>query len=138
MNELDRLHQEAMELVDRAILCRRQGKLEAAIELLNAAFIQEKTAAADLSALDLELEPSRSVLHRSAASLAIECHEFRSAEKLIGLALSGNPLAEARSAVHDRTLIAITHIISKAHGKSAVREAGDRARGVLHSIVDQR
>lgn len=33
MNELDRLHQEAMELVDRAILCRRQGKLEAAIGL---------------------------------------------------------------------------------------------------------
>ena len=56
MNELDRLHQEAMELVDRAILCRRQGKPEAAIELLNAAFIQEK-AAADLSALDLELNP---------------------------------------------------------------------------------
>ena len=81
MNELDRLHQEAMELVDRAILCRRQGKPEAAIELLNAAFIQEK-AAADLSALDLALEPSRSVLHRSAASLAIECHELRSAATL--------------------------------------------------------
>lgn len=37
MNELDRLHQEAMELVDRAILYRRQGKPEAAIELLKAA-----------------------------------------------------------------------------------------------------
>ena len=93
MNELDRLHQEAMELVDRAILCRRQGKLEAAIELLNAAFIQEK-AAADLSALNLALEANRSVLHRSAASLAIECHEFRSAEKLIGRALSGNSPAD--------------------------------------------
>lgn len=100
MNELDRLHQEAMELVDRAILCRRQGKPEAAIELLNAAFIQEK-AAADLSALDLALEPSRSVLHRSAASLAIECHEFRSAEKLIGRALSGNPPADIAEELRD-------------------------------------
>lgn len=88
------------ELVDRAILYRRQGKLEAAIELLNAAFIQEK-AAADLSALNLALEANRSVLHRSAASLAIECHEFRSAEKLIGRALSGNPPADIAEELRD-------------------------------------
>ena len=33
--------------------------------------------------------------------------------------------------------IALTHIAAKAHGKSAVREAGDRVRGVLRSIGDR-
>jgi hypothetical protein len=100
MNELDRLHQEAMELVDRAMLCRRQGQLDTAIELIKAAFIQEQ-AASDLIAPNLELEPSRSVLHRSAANLAVECHEFRLAEKLITRALSGNPPADIAEELRD-------------------------------------
>jgi hypothetical protein len=48
------------------------------------------------------------------------------------------PLTKIRSAVYDRTSIAITDITAKAHGKSAVREEGDEARGVPHSIVDRR
>ncbi|WP_277883666.1 hypothetical protein [Nostoc sp. FACHB-133] len=32
-----------------------------------------------------------SVLHRGAATLAVECSELREAEKLIGRALAGNP-----------------------------------------------
>ena len=39
----------------------------------------------------LEAEPTRSVLHRSAASLAIDCDNFPAAEPLITIALSGNP-----------------------------------------------
>ena len=39
-------------------------------------------------------EPSRSVLLRSAASLAFECHELREAERLASQALGGEPPSE--------------------------------------------
>ena len=41
-----------------------------------------------------ESEPTRSVLHRSAASLAFRCGEYREAERLIARALLGNPPEE--------------------------------------------
>ncbi|HEX5271222.1 MAG TPA: hypothetical protein VFW33_12065, partial [Gemmataceae bacterium] len=46
---------------------------------------------AALAASDPSLEPTRSVLHRSAASLALECGEYREAERLIATALAGSP-----------------------------------------------
>ena len=49
----------------------------------------------------LEFEPTRSVLHRSAASLALECDEIREAERLIGRALSGNPPDEIAEELRD-------------------------------------
>ncbi len=79
-----------MELVDQAVLARQQGDAEAVINHSRAAFDKER-AAADLVANQLDLEPTRSVLHRSAAILAIECHQLRDAERLIGRALAGNP-----------------------------------------------
>jgi hypothetical protein len=39
------------------------------------------------------------------------------------------PLPEVRSTIHDRTLVAITNIIAKAHGKSAIQAVRDGARG---------
>ena len=90
MPNVDMLHQEAMELVDQAVLARQRGDTEAAMRLSRAAFTNER-AAADLVADQYDLEPTRSVLHRSAAVLAIECHELRDAERLIGRALAGTP-----------------------------------------------
>ncbi len=40
---------------------------------------------------DLGSEPSRAVLFRSAASLGIDCGEFREAERMVALGLTGNP-----------------------------------------------
>jgi hypothetical protein len=48
---------------------------------------QTKSIAAD----QLGLELTRSILHRSAATLALECNELREAERLISRALSGFP-----------------------------------------------
>jgi len=79
-----------MELVDQAVLARQRGDAKAMREFSRAAFAQER-AAADLVANQLDLEPTRSVLHRSAAVLALECAELREAERLIGRALAGNP-----------------------------------------------
>ena len=83
MQDVEILHREAMELVDQAVLARQQGNTEAVVTLSRAAFTKER-AAADLVADQFDLEPTRSVLHRSAAALAIECSELRDAERLIG------------------------------------------------------
>jgi hypothetical protein len=61
--------------------------------LTRQAFEQEAQAAS-LIAGTLDAESTRSVLHRSAASLAIECGEFQTAERLIAISLSGNPPPE--------------------------------------------
>jgi hypothetical protein len=50
---------------------------------------------------DLEAEPTRSVLHHSAASLAIECGELQTAERLIATALTGNPPQETAEELRD-------------------------------------
>lgn len=70
-----------MELVDQAVLARQRSDAEAVIALSRAAFNKER-AAADLVANQFDLEPTRSVLHRSAAVLAIKCAELRDAERL--------------------------------------------------------
>jgi hypothetical protein len=100
MSELNRLHQNAMELAEEASVERVRGNTDRAAELLRQAFEKERQAAA-LTAQSLSLEPTRSVLHRSAASLALECNEIREAEKLIAVALSGNPPSEIASELRD-------------------------------------
>jgi hypothetical protein len=47
------------------------------------------------------LEPTRSVLHRSAPTLALECGALRDAERLIAVALSGDPPAEIAEELRD-------------------------------------
>ncbi|GJD19909.1 hypothetical protein Desac_0621 [Rivularia sp. IAM M-261] len=103
MQDVEILHQEAMELVDQAFLARQKGDATAAVELTKAAFAQER-AAADLVANLFELEPTRSVLHRSAAVLAVECSELREAERLIGRALAGNPPDDIANELRDLLL----------------------------------
>ena len=100
MNQIKTLHHEAMNLVDRAAQFRREGKEEAAREQLRQAFDRERRAA-ELTEPDLKLEPTRSVLHRSAASLALECGQLREAERLIAAALSGDPPDEIAEELRD-------------------------------------
>jgi hypothetical protein len=76
MKDVERLHQEAMELVDQAVVARQRGEVSAILGLARAAFAKER-AAADLVAMQFDLEPTRSVLHRSTAVLALECSELR-------------------------------------------------------------
>jgi hypothetical protein len=90
MNEMKDLHHEAMRLADQADHLRRSGDAEGAQTHLRLALEQERRAA-ELAVADLALEPTRSVLHRSAATLAFQCGDYREAERLIAVALSGNP-----------------------------------------------
>ncbi len=100
MNTIQDLHREAMRLADEADQLRRQGDAKAAGERLQQAFARERQAA-ERSAADGSPEPTRSVLHRSAASLALECGDYRAAERLIAAALSGEPPDEIADELRD-------------------------------------
>jgi len=90
MNQIKDLHHEAMRLVDLASDLRRRGDEREADTRMRQALEQERRAA-HLVASDFTMEPTRSVLHRSAATLACQCGEYREAERLITTALSGTP-----------------------------------------------
>jgi hypothetical protein len=100
MSKFKKLHHDAMRLVDEAEAARRRGKPKLAGERLREAFDCERQAA-DLVAGDLSLEPTRSVLHRSAASLALECGALREAERLVAVALSGEPPGDIAEELRD-------------------------------------
>jgi tetratricopeptide (TPR) repeat protein len=90
MSRIKDLHHQAMRLADQASDLRRRGEEQEANTRLRQALEHERRAA-ELAAADLTLEPTRSLLHRSAATLAWQCGEYREAERLITTALSGTP-----------------------------------------------
>lgn len=100
MIQIQTFHQQAMDLAEAAAVARLRGSIEQAGQLTRQAFEQE-VQAANLVASTLDAEPTRSVLHRSAASLAIECGDFQAAERLIATALSGNPPPEIAEELKD-------------------------------------
>jgi hypothetical protein len=89
MSQIQEKHTTAMDLAEAAFTAKLRGDLEQASQLTRQAFDNEQAAAA-LIAHQLDAEPTRSILHRSAATLAIDCGEFKAAERLITTALSGN------------------------------------------------
>lgn len=85
---------------EAAFVAKLRGDLEQASKLTRQAFENER-AAAELIANQLDAEPTRSVLHRSAATLAVNCGELQAAERLIATALSGNPPTEIAEELKD-------------------------------------
>lgn len=83
-------HRKAMFLAQDAMVLEAKGDPTSAIPLYEEAFYLEKQAAMALSHSE-DKEPMRSVLFRSAASLALNCKLWREAEKMIACGLSGNP-----------------------------------------------
>ena len=83
------LHEEAMEYADDAFFARRAGDDERFVKFSRLAY--EKEAKAARMIVSEDSEPTRSVLYRSAATLALDCGEYREAERLIATALAGNP-----------------------------------------------
>jgi hypothetical protein len=84
---IETLHQTAMELAQQA---EATPDAIRARELFREAFEKEREAA-ELLQDRLDLEPTRSVLLRSAASLAVDCRDFAEAERLLDKGLSGKP-----------------------------------------------
>jgi len=100
MRNATELHNKAMNLAEEAALERATGNSEQARERYAAAFELEKNAA-KVFELNYDMEPTRSVLYRSAASLAIECGDTRSAEKMIAQGLAGDPPEEIANELRD-------------------------------------
>jgi len=79
-----------MEQTDLALAARQQGdEVNALLHFQKAYDLEARAAAAFASRLDAE--PTRSVLFRSAATLALDCKLLPEAEKLVCTALIGNP-----------------------------------------------
>lgn len=99
MNITD-LHNQAMDIADIADIKKNGGYKDEAISLYKDAFELESQAA--MLAFQNNIgEPSVSILLRSAASLALSCNLYRDAEKIISLALSGEPPLEIADELRD-------------------------------------
>ena len=83
-----------------ALVAEVKGDNITALRLFSAAFDLERAAALDLTNA-LEKEPTRSVLFRSAASLAMNCGRFEEGEAMIALGLLGNPPRDIADELRD-------------------------------------
>jgi hypothetical protein len=84
------VHRKAMLLAQDAHVAQFKGDNTSALPLFSAAFDLERAAALDLTD-DLAKEPTRSVLFRSAASLAMNCGRFEEGQAMVKMGLAGNP-----------------------------------------------
>lgn len=88
MSQLKDRHHKAMDLAARAFRENRYGNEEESLSLFRQALELELAA---IDALEEYIEPTYSVLHRSAATLALDCNELRKAEQLAAKALAKEP-----------------------------------------------
>lgn len=98
MSEINRLHDKAMDLATFALRERARGNAEKMREYFEDALKYELAA---IDALDRYIEPTYSVLHRSAATLALDCKQYRKAEQLAAKALAQDPPAEIAEELRD-------------------------------------
>ena len=100
MKSWEVLHSEAMDLADQALSHRRRGEHKAAAPLFSSALDLERKA---LAQMGKAAEPLHSAMHRSCATLALDCGKYRLAEQLACKALGGEPpdymLTELRDVV---------------------------------------
>ena len=100
VEDIQELHREAMDLAEMAFIAKLKGDPEGAENLLREAYKKESDSA-KLLVDEYDFEPTRSILYRSAASLAIECNDVRGAERLIAFGLAGNPPEEIAEELRD-------------------------------------
>ena len=93
-------HNKAMELAERALMARMQGDTEESTKLFEKALEDELEAIRKLET-EGRIEPTYSVLHRSAGTLALDCNQFQKAEEIIKKALSQNPPQEIAEELHE-------------------------------------
>lgn len=132
MTDVQQLHREAMDLAERAAMAQEDRDTDRSRDLLARAFKLEREAAEQISER-YELEPSRSVLLRSAAALALDCGEVREAERLIAKALVGNPPSEIQEELRD--LLEQAYFQRHLEVKGVVLEPGEFQMSVTGASV---
>lgn len=98
MSAVDDFHHQAMGFAGHALMERLRGNAEQAIELFEKALEKELAA---IDAMTEPEEPTYSVLHRSAAALAVDCNSPRQAEKIAARALALDPHPEIAEELRD-------------------------------------
>ena len=98
MADFMELHNDAMALAEQAVFEHKNGSPEKAARLEAEAFEKEKQVA--LAGKD-KPEPLRSILLRSAATLAHRCGKLEEAERLVHIALSGSPPSDIKLELND-------------------------------------
>lgn len=89
MNTAAELHERAMALYDAALLARRRGDEKSFHECVRSALVTETNAAHSFDATH-GMEPTRSILYRSAATIAMTGGLFQRALELSGAGLAGS------------------------------------------------
>ena len=98
MSAVDKYHDEAMEAAFFADQERRRGNQKRSEELFDQALDLELKALGEM----LEpVEPTYSILHRSAGWLALDCNKPRLAEQLASKALAGEPDSQIAEELRD-------------------------------------
>jgi hypothetical protein len=105
-----------MEMVDEALVASRANDSATAEHLRRNAFELERSAAQSLEA-EVSFEPTRSILFRSAATLALRCGDRREAERLARAGLTETTPAEIRVEIE-----ALLDELGPASGASTVSE----------------
>lgn len=93
-------HNRAMELAEMALVARLKGQLNDSINLSRQALENELAAIKEAETTG-RMEPTYSVLQRSAATLALDCNENRSAERIVAMALAQDPPPEIAEELRD-------------------------------------
>jgi hypothetical protein len=100
MTDIKQLHRKAMSERDSALSARLAGNDQDALRHFQAAYRLESEAANELTDRRAA-EPARSILFRSAATIAKECGLLEEAQKLIYKALSGDPPPDIKMELQD-------------------------------------
>ena len=93
-------HNKAMDFAERAFVARIQGQREQAHSFFVQALEYELEAIAQLE-VEGRIEPTYSVLHRSAGTLALDCNQPEKADDIVKKALNQNPPQEIAEELHE-------------------------------------
>jgi hypothetical protein len=105
MNDSRSSHDKAMDLFELGLLAAREGNLEDSRRLFASA-LEEEAKAAD--SVPHDLEPTRSILHQSTASIALRIGDVRRAMKYVDAGLAGRvptQLREEMMALREQILV---------------------------------
>ncbi|MYK54054.1 MAG: hypothetical protein F4032_20045 [Gemmatimonadetes bacterium] len=122
MGALDKFHNKAMEVAFFADQERRRGNEKRATELFEQALELELKA---LDEITEPVEPTYSILHRSAGWLALDCNKPRLAEQLACKALAGDPHPKIAEELRDLLAETYARMRGKPKGVAVVETADD-------------
>lgn len=131
--EVKRLHRQAMEYADEADILLLERNRDQFLHYTRLA-LEKEAAAADLM-VNEDVEPTRSVLHRSAATLAWRCGMYGEARRLIDRGLAGDAPPEIEAELKDllREVEAASDPRSSAYGDAVLQTTDETTQktGVL-------